>query len=184
MTYIAGDPSNFDENPFTQFASAVSPIDEAKAFPLMFQNLANAMDDGFCRQLFADKSVQAAVISGSHERFIKTIHSGEVDWQSQLRRMMRDHLCYQSLGGVSCLSDFGPSLNAVPKADRWLDRMLEGLFPQRQTARIAALQESKRLEADKQVEQMVAKFVIIRASVVAAMFDQVINATGKTAVAA
>jgi hypothetical protein len=184
MTYPAGNPTNFDDNPFTKFASAVSVMDEAKAFPIIFQNLANAMDDGFCRQLFADKSIQAAVISGAHDRFVKTIEAEAIDWQSQLRRTMRDHLCYQSLGGTPGLENFGPTMSVVPDADHWLERLLETCFPARRAARVETLQAVKRAEADLLVEKMVAKFVIVRASVVAAMFDQVITRTAKTAQAA
>jgi hypothetical protein len=75
-------------------------------------------------------------------------------------------------------------MSVVSGADHWFDRLLETCFPARRAARVEALQATKRAEADLLVEKMVAKFVIVRASVVAAMFDQVITRTAKTVQAA
>ena len=166
---IAGDPQNYHDNVFTPFASQISPIDEAKALPLLVQEFVNNLDDGLCRRLLADPDALSQLTSGAHCRLQhRTMYAA--DWHSALRKQMRDHLCYE-------ITDFTPTLHTVPELPKAWGRLMEKWFPAIREARVEALEDAQRLRADLEVEKMVAKFALIRSAVLGSLLHYVATHT-------
>ena len=163
---IVGDPRNYAENPFTRFATRVSPIDEALVFPLLHQGITNNMKHGPCRHILARSDMQKAVIDGAHRRFIACEHPGADCHQTETRFAMQNHLSYQ-------LRD---ELFTVEPPEHWFERlaerMLDRLFPDR-------VQRREQAAADLRVETMVAKYAFARMAILGAMLQAVIDDTAE-----
>jgi hypothetical protein len=149
-----------------EYASAVSPIDEANIFPRMHASFTNNMPIGLCRTVLSTKEAQQSVIAGAHDRFTDRNHPLAASLQDDLRYEMQDHLRCEMKGELYALDDPEPQslLEGV------LLRMVDTLYPHQRQAR-------KQRAAELRIEQMVAKLALARSSVLGAMLKQVINAT-------
>lgn len=164
--FVAGHPQDYPDCPFTEFASDVSPLDEAKIFPIMYQRLTNKMRPGFCRSILTKSAAASAVIGGAHDRFMEFDHPGAACRQDEIRFDMLNHLLYWERDDLFVLDE--------PEPTGLLERMLLGLvdrlFPHHREHR-------EKMAANLRTEKMVAKYLMARSSVIAAMFSHVVEQT-------
>lgn len=161
--HIAGDPRNFAKNPYREYASSVSPVDEARMFPLIYQKIVNQMPQGLHRSILSDMTVMQEVLSGANDAFMQRNHPGADCHQTQSRFDMRDHMIWRvAEDELFALDD--------PEPESWLEgklvALVDWLFPERQEKRRYAA-------ASLRIEKMVAKTAIVKLSVCNAMLHHV-----------
>lgn len=167
---VFGDPTRpgFALPFLTNYASKVSPIDEAKMFPMLHKFYTEAMPASAFRSYMADSVVQHNVIQDAHDNFMYCTDPDASDAQSQLRMEMREHLSLQ-LG-----ADLFEADRMAPRSrfEAFVMRIVDALFPHRVDAREQAA-------ADLRVETMVAKHTMADYSVVNAMLVQAFRRSRK-----